>query len=87
MKIEITDEAAVLLPFTADRHRLLGRNTGSSTIYFGFSAAVVGYDDAAQGIPIEAGEIFKYDGRDKYPQSLYLVCATGESSTFNYDLQ
>ena len=86
MKIEITDEAA-LIPFTADKHRLLGRNTGSSTIYFGFSEAVVGDDDAAQGIPIEAGEIFKYDGRDKYPQSLYLVCATGESSTFNYDLQ
>ena len=86
MKIDVTDTSAAI-PDLPGEHRLLGRNTGSSTIYFGFRESVVGDDDDLQGIPIEAGEMFEYSGIDKYQDSLYLVCATGESSTFNYDVQ
>jgi hypothetical protein len=86
MKISITSTAQAV-PAQTGGHRLVGKNTGSSTIYLGFTNTVVGTDNASQGIPIAAGEVVSIDNIDRYGRIPHLVCATGATSTFNYDFQ
>jgi len=86
MKVSITDEAQPI-PADLGHHRLIGRNTGSNTIYLGFTDAVVGDNTAAQGIPIEAGEIIAIDRLDALSRRPHFVCADGQTSTLNYDFQ
>lgn len=87
MKISITSTVQSV-PSQTGHHRLIGKNTGSNTIYLGFTDAVVGTDNANQGIPIAAGEVVSIDAIDRYPYRIpHLVCASGQTSTFNYDFQ
>lgn len=86
MKISITSTVQPI-PSETGHHRLIGKNTGSNTIYLGFSDSVVGTDNANQGIPIAAGEVISIDEIDRYNRIPHLVCATGQTSTFNYDFQ
>lgn len=86
MKASITDEAQPI-PTDLGHHRLIGRNTGSNTIYLGFTDAVVGNNTSAQGIPIEPGEVTTVDMLDKYSRVPHFVCADGQTSTLNYDFQ
>jgi hypothetical protein len=67
---------------------LILRNTGSNTIYFGWEDTTVATAGANQGVPLEADEMLAMAGRDiDVGGKLFLVCASGQTSTLNYTMR
>lgn len=67
---------------------LVLRNTGANTIYFGWEDTTVATAGANQGVPLEVDEMLAMAGRDiDVGGRLFLVCASGQSSTLNYTMR
>jgi hypothetical protein len=85
MQLPITSTKLAKLSGTVQTRRLLLRNTGSSTAYFGFEDTVTASAGATQGVPLKADEILAIDQDGKgFGDSLYFICASGQTTTINY---
>jgi hypothetical protein len=88
MKITVT-ELGVSIPLTEQTTILEVHNTGSSTVYRGWEPATTASDDANQGLPLAADKAIVYGGHGVGLQrgNLYLITASGETTTVNYSLK
>jgi len=83
MQITITDSPQTLTAVNR-RSKIVLRNTGSSTIYFGWEPTTTATGDT-QGVPLKADEALTLAGRDvDCAQGIVFVCATDDTSTLNY---
>ena len=83
MQITITETPQTLTARNR-RAKLVLRNTGSNTIYFGWETTTTA-SSTTQGVPLKADEILTIAGRDlDCAQGIILVCAAGQTSTLNY---
>lgn len=87
MQLTVTDTltAANNIPEATLRKQLVIRNTGANVVYFGWEATVSAAAGANQGVPLEPDEFLTFAGPELDLRStLFLVCATGQSTTVNY---
>lgn len=83
MKITVT-ETRTAIPAASGRGQLIAVNTGAKNAYYGWENTVTASGDT-QGVPVEPGAPIAMAGRDiDLTQPLYLICATGESTTINF---
>lgn len=72
------------LPALHHRRKLILANTGSNVIYYGWEETTSASGDN-QGIPLAASAQVSLNGGDiGLSNTLYLICASGQTSTLNY---
>lgn len=80
-KFTITDTSdSAPIVAASDSREVVLRNSGESTIYFGFNGAVSTDGDGCFGLYIGAGEWISFD-RLKSDSDIYARTNTGETST------
>ncbi|HYF37660.1 MAG TPA: hypothetical protein VD994_20330 [Prosthecobacter sp.] len=84
MQLTVSNAKASRLECTLQTRRLILRNTGTNTIYFGYEPTVTAAGET-QGVPLKPDEILTLDqGGQAFQDSFYMICAAGQTSTINY---
>lgn len=84
MKIDVT-ETQTSLPSMSGRKQLIIENSGASDLYYGWEKSTVATDNEYQGVKLAAGAVIAFaDPHIDLGGALFLICATGQSTTVNY---